>query len=162
MTNRCEHKRTVCRSCLERHIHERVHKEMHDGITCVCTSASSCNVKLGFMDVRKHATQKTFARYDQGLLRRALEDNEEFCWCASPQCGSGQLHGSKTDYPVMKCHVCNFKTCFTHHCEWHSGRSCEQFDRDAALSEEVALRPPNTNVALRARMAWKRTKGVIT
>jgi hypothetical protein len=40
---------------------------------------------------------------------------------------------------VLRCAKCGRRTCFTHRCEWHEGRTCEAYDADARASEEVAL-----------------------
>jgi hypothetical protein len=137
VTSRCESTRTVCERCMERHILQCVEKS-HFAISCVCVSRG-CSQVLGFEDVRKYASKELFSRYDQGLLHSVLERNPEFCWCARAGCGSGQLHIRRAQHPVMRCHACSFKTCFTHHCEWHQGRTCREYDTDARRSDEVGL-----------------------
>mmetsp|Transcript_19579 Transcript_19579/g.45591 ORF Transcript_19579/g.45591 Transcript_19579/m.45591 type:complete len:120 (+) Transcript_19579:497-856(+) len=51
----------------------------------------------------------------------------------------GQIHVGGDDTQILRCHQCNFRTCFTHKCPWHEGRTCEEYDQDGDNSEEVAL-----------------------
>ncbi len=62
----------------------------------------------------------------------------EFRWCAHAGCGAGQLHDGGDAAPVLRCGKCRQRTCFTHRCVWHDGRTCKQYDADARASEEVA------------------------
>jgi len=137
LTPRCAHVRTICKECIERHIAQSIEKQFYE-IRCVCVE-QGCSQTLTAQDVQKHASTRLFTRYDDGLLRSTLEKDPEFCWCARPGCGSGQLHATKNRAQIVTCHVCSFKTCFQHHCEWHSGRTCRQYDTDASNSEEVGL-----------------------
>jgi hypothetical protein len=122
---------------LERHILQCVNKSCFT-VGCVCVS-EGCSQTLTIQEIRQHASKELFERYDLGLLHTNLEKDPEFCWCARNGCGSGQLHSSKDEAPIVRCHACGFKTCFTHNCEWHSGRTCKQYDRDARKSDEVGL-----------------------
>ena len=137
VTARCAKNRTVCESCLERHILQCVEKSCFE-VGCVCVSAG-CREKLTFNEISQHASKELFTRYDDGMLHTQLEKDPEFCWCARTGCGSGQLHIRRSEYPIVRCHACKFRTCFTHHCEWHQGRTCQQYDKDAQESEEVGL-----------------------
>ena len=138
VTSSCTFARTVCEDCLQKHITHSIEKQDGEDIRCICTT-QKCSAKLKHRHVQRYASQETFRRYDEALLRITLERNDEFCWCATSGCGSGQLHVRQHDYPRMRCHVCRQNTCFTHRCAWHEGRSCQQYDRDASNSEEVAL-----------------------
>uniref|UniRef100_A0A7S3P816 RBR-type E3 ubiquitin transferase n=1 Tax=Amphora coffeiformis TaxID=265554 RepID=A0A7S3P816_9STRA len=137
VTIHCATYRTVCKSCLERHILQCVGKSCFE-VGCVCVSAG-CREKLTFHQIRQHASKELFTRYDQGMLHAQLEKDPEFCWCSRSGCGSGQLHIRGSEYPIVRCHAFKFRTCFTHHCEWHQGRTCQQYDNDARKSEEVGL-----------------------
>ena len=138
VTSQCSRDRTICERCLQRHIQEVVVKQDYNNISCICTS-SKCNSKLDYIHVQKYADPHTFRLYDSGLLRQALVKDPEFCWCSREGCGSGQLHSSRDQYPIMRCYECRSKTCFTHCCPWHEGRTCKEYDTDAKRSDEVAL-----------------------
>ena len=137
VTEHCVEQRTVCRECMERHILQCTEKSCFS-IGCICTS-KGCSAKLTFHDMQTNTSPELFQRYDQGLLHRTLEQDPEFCWCACTSCGSGQLHIRRDTYPAVQCHACHFRTCFTHHCEWHHGRTCQEYDEDARRSAELGL-----------------------
>merc|ERR1711959_714195 len=63
----------------------------------------------------------------------------EFRWCSRPACGNGQLVEGAQDNPIMTCHICQHRTCFNHRVAWHSGKTCEMYDRDMAESDEAQL-----------------------
>ena len=140
VTTKCSKfkQRTLCESCLSNHIKQMVMKQNYNNIQCLCNS-DGCNVKYDYETIRKHTTKDVFQRYDVGLLHEALESNPEFCWCSNEGCGSGQLHGQRHNYPRMRCHACSTTTCFTHRCAWHVGRTCQEYEQDAARSDEVSL-----------------------
>jgi len=138
VTSRCASSRTICKSCLQHHIHEIVLKGQYDEIRCIC-SRDGCNLLLQPYEVKAHSDKTTFAAYDVGLLRLVLARDPEFCWCSRAGCGSGQLHAGRHRYPIMRCHMCEQRTCFTHRCEWHSGTTCAEYDEAATRSEEAAL-----------------------
>merc|ERR1711939_149716 len=39
----------------------------------------------------------------------------------------------------MTCAHCRARTCYTHRTEWHEGKTCAQYDKDKAQSEEAEL-----------------------
>jgi hypothetical protein len=118
VTPRCKGSREICVNCLERHIQEEVTgKCRSDNIHCICSAA--CSVLLLHADVQKHATAAVFRAFDTRLFRVAIEKGPEFCWCARPGCGSGQLHALQNTAPIMTCHACGFATCFKHRCAYH-------------------------------------------
>jgi hypothetical protein len=53
-----------------------------------------------------------------------------FTNCLGPSCGSGQIHETGDDQPIMTCDKCHFKTCFTHKMPWHSGQTCADYDAE--------------------------------
>lgn len=139
ITHSCPYARTVCESCLKNHIKHAIMKQAYFNIPCICTSGDHCKTKLKYRHIQRYADTSDFNTYDEGILQECLESDPEFRWCSATGCGSGQLHVRQDSYPRMRCHECRQCTCFTHRCPWHSGRTCEQYDRDASASEEVAL-----------------------
>jgi E3 ubiquitin-protein ligase RNF144 len=126
--------RTVCDSCIQRTIRMEINSKGNTSIKCC---QKDCSVILTYNEVQKWAESDIFERFDASLTRDALERNSEFCWCSHTGCGSGQFHYGRNSY--MVCHACKGKTCFTHRVVQHTGRTCTQYDADAAASEEVAL-----------------------
>lgn len=66
-----------------------------------------------------------FDRYSEAATRRALSAYDEFQWCL--RCGSGQLHCGND--PRFVCCECGYEQCVHHGLPWHSGVTCEDFDR---------------------------------
>lgn len=140
VTSQCSDLRTICEGCLASYLQEQIRGKCDIlNLPCLCTSGSKCPVKLGFAHVRKYALKEIFEQYDDLLSRRLLESQDEFIWCSAKGCGSGQLHASQDLHPIVRCYACSARTCFTHGCTWHQGRTCAQYDQDAGQSEEVAL-----------------------
>ena len=136
----CTHPRTICHQCVQRHIHEEVRgKGQVTDIRCPLVASAECGATLTYGDVQRQASAADFEQYDRLLLLRTLEAMPEFLWCARPGCGNGQLHPDRDRQPIFSCQSCGTRTCFTHRCVWHAGRTCAQYDSDAKASEEVAL-----------------------
>jgi hypothetical protein len=76
--------------------------------------------------VTNSATPEAFSRYDRQLTVAALRETENFHWCLSPSCNSGQI--SNDDCNRFTCVTCQAKHCTQHQVVWHKGESCEQYD----------------------------------
>ena len=138
-TDTCKHaKRSVCDNCLARHVQAEV-SEKGLANRKVCCPQEGCKAIMAHHNVQRWAIASVFETYDTLLLRAHLQSLEDFRWCAWPGCGSGQIHPAMDQNPIIKCIKCKRKTCFTHRCQWHEGRTCRQYDQDAAECEEVAL-----------------------
>ena len=68
-------------------------------------------------------------------------------------CPAGQLHDGGSDYPVMTCHACQQKSCFTHDVPWHSGLTCEQYDAQTSSANTCVL-SPSLAVCYLVRTKW--------
>jgi hypothetical protein len=77
---------------------------------------------------RPHRLQLTGYRYETIALRAAMSEAENFIWCTSG-CGSGQIHESGSDHPIVTCLHCNHRSCFQHNVAWHETLSCEEYDQ---------------------------------
>eukprot|EP01006_Ploeotia_vitrea_P048200 TRINITY_DN67208_c10_g3_i1.p1 TRINITY_DN67208_c10_g3~~TRINITY_DN67208_c10_g3_i1.p1 ORF type:complete len:156 (+),score=19.18 TRINITY_DN67208_c10_g3_i1:53-520(+) len=73
------------------------------------------------------------------LLRQTMMADPEFRWCSAKNCGSGQLVEGGADNPIMRCVECQAKTCYTHRVEWHTDKTCAQYDLDKGESAEAQL-----------------------
>jgi hypothetical protein len=65
------------------------------------------------------------------MTRRTLErDFPNFRWCIGPGCTFGQEHpDSSTTQPIIICSACGFISCSQHNVPWHSGQTCEEFEK---------------------------------
>ncbi|CAG8534958.1 11623_t:CDS:2 [Paraglomus brasilianum] len=120
----CDHADS-CKSCLEKHIESQCNTKVALQVTC---PKPSCRKELGYHDIRKLAQKQLFERYDNLLLRHAIRKLPDFRWCKVANCGWGQEHTTGDDEPVMTCHACNAKSCFTHDVPWHTNMTCDEFD----------------------------------
>lgn len=118
----CKHEPTTCRDCLGRWIHSSLDTSTWDRLKC-----PECPELLGFDDVRRYAPKQDFDRYDTLATRAALESIPNFRWCLSTSCESGQIHDATCT--KFKCTVCRAKHCVYHNVPWHSGETCEEYDR---------------------------------
>ncbi|KAI8308462.1 hypothetical protein K4K61_002622 [Colletotrichum sp. SAR11_59] len=66
-------------------------------------------------------------RYEALALRAAMAEAENFIWCTA-NCGSGQLHDTGTEQPIVSCLHCGQRSCFTHNVTWHENLTCEEYD----------------------------------
>jgi hypothetical protein len=59
----------------------------------------------------------------------------------------------------MRCAKCGRRTCVTHRCEWHEGRTCEAYDADARASEEALLQALQAVVPCPMCCSWVEKNG---
>ncbi|KAF4339988.1 e3 ubiquitin ligase ARI9 [Fusarium beomiforme] len=87
-----------------------------------------CRVQLGLSDVERLADKATFAKYEAISLRTAMGEVENFVWCAH-DCGSGQIHESGSEQPIVVCRKCERRTCSKCDVAWHEDLTCEEYAR---------------------------------
>lgn len=137
----CKHEVTSCTPCLQGYITTALDENQIDNITC-----PECEEEMGHENLRDHATNEQFARYDRLLTRATLNELPNFHWCIRPKCNNGQLHISVNGCTKSICHACNFKACIACDRPYHEGETCEQnsttqkkrTEEDRATAEEVA------------------------
>lgn len=118
----CSHQPSTCRDCLGQWIHSSLDNLTWDRLKC-----PDCPELLNFDSVRRYALKEDFDRYDTLATRAALESIPNFRWCLSASCESGQMHDPTC--PRFKCTACRSKHCILHNVPWHSGETCEAYDR---------------------------------
>ncbi|KAJ4860872.1 IBR domain, a half RING-finger domain-containing protein [Trichoderma breve] len=87
-----------------------------------------CREFLDYTDIQRYADEETFKRYETLALRAAMAEAENFFWCTSG-CGSGQIHESGQDQPIVICLHCTHRSCFHHNVAWHQGLTCDEYDQ---------------------------------
>ncbi|KAK4235516.1 hypothetical protein C8A03DRAFT_36627 [Achaetomium macrosporum] len=122
ITPHCKHRPKTCKECLKHWIDTRLGDGMSDKVTC-----PECSLPLGWHDVKRAAFKATLARYDRQLLHKALRRLEDFHYCLSPRCQSGQIHDAKC--PEFRCGACAARQCVRHNLPWHEGETCEQYNK---------------------------------
>jgi hypothetical protein len=142
-TAMCTHPTNIiCAQCLQKHISEELNNK--GSVTDIKCPVVGCRKFLSYNDVKRGATVKDFARYDTLLTTRLLSTLPEFRWCKVLNCGNGQIHDGDKEAPIMTCHKCKGKSCFTHDVPWHTGITCEEYDKQ--IGQETKA---NTDYLLR-------------
>lgn len=57
-----------------------------------------------------------------------MSEAENFIWCTA-DCGSGQIHDSGSDQPIVTCLSCSHRSCFEHNVAWHQNLTCDEYNR---------------------------------
>ncbi|TFA99438.1 hypothetical protein CCMA1212_008746 [Trichoderma ghanense] len=119
----CEHPPTACLECLERSIRSDLNSKIWTDIRC-----PECRGLLDYTDIQRYADEETFKRYETLALRAAMAEAENFFWCTSG-CGSGQIHETGHELPIVICLHCSHRSCFHHNVAWHQGLTCDEYDQ---------------------------------
>ncbi|KAL0468624.1 hypothetical protein QR685DRAFT_309225 [Neurospora intermedia] len=122
ITSGCNHKPTICNACLSQWIASELETKMWDRIKC-----PECPKSLEFADVQRNASKSVFRRYDDLATRAALGNIPNFRWCKSSKCNSGQIDDVRC--VRFKCKACKNSHCIKHDVPWHSGETCEEYDK---------------------------------
>ncbi|KAL2261053.1 hypothetical protein VTK26DRAFT_4773 [Humicola hyalothermophila] len=122
-TVRCEHPPTVCRDCVQSWLRTNIEGSKWRGLNC-----PECGEVLDYQDVRRCASKEMFERYDYLMTHDVLNGIDEFRFCLSPSCKSGQMHHRDSECPEFRCHACAARHCVRHDVPWHHGMTCEEYD----------------------------------
>ncbi|KAI5202959.1 hypothetical protein AUEXF2481DRAFT_8503 [Aureobasidium subglaciale EXF-2481] len=76
---------------------------------------------------KKMSNKKHFEKYEQGSLRVALAEDDEYRHCFSTTCDAGQLHHGGVDQPIFTCQSCQHKNCVACEIDWHVDETCDQY-----------------------------------
>ncbi|KAI5467019.1 hypothetical protein BGZ63DRAFT_341655, partial [Mariannaea sp. PMI_226] len=98
-----------------------------------------CREQLEYADIQRYANKQTFMRYETLAIRAAMSEAENFTWCTSG-CGSGQIHDSGVDQPIVTCLHCRHRFCFHHSVPWHENLTCDEYDQLLADPENFRSR----------------------
>ena len=130
----CSHALLICSSCITATLLSQMSTRDLERIGC-----PDCNEPWEYAYIQKHTTTEAFQTYANQMTMRFLENDASFRRCLAPGCDSGQLHDEDSG-PIVKCQVCRFQTCFTHRVPWHTGHTCEEYEREIETPEETKKR----------------------
>ncbi|KAL6400662.1 hypothetical protein AUP68_16376 [Ilyonectria robusta] len=134
ITASCTHSPTTCLECIQLSIESDMSSKLWTEIRC-----PECRELLEYADIQRFANKQTFVRYETLALRAAMSEADNFVWCTSG-CGSGQIHESGEDQPIVTCLHCGHRSCFHHNAPWHENLSCEEYDQLLADPENFRSR----------------------
>ncbi|CAG8732298.1 12715_t:CDS:2, partial [Funneliformis caledonium] len=123
ITTNCVHKPVVCTECVRKHIETCIEKQLVE-VPC---PTDGCTKIMERHDIKIFTTNKNFEIYDSLAFTLAIHKIPEFRWCKA-LCGTGQIHLGKA--PIVICHTCNAKSCYTHEVIWHEGQTCEEYEQN--------------------------------
>ncbi|KAF4980603.1 hypothetical protein FZEAL_3416 [Fusarium zealandicum] len=123
VTASCTHAPGTCLDCVQLSIESDLSSKLWTEIRC-----PECRELLEYADIQRYANKQTFARYETLALRAAMSEAEHFVWCTSG-CGSGQIHESGSEQPIVTCLHCRHRSCFHHNVAWHETLSCDEYDQ---------------------------------
>ncbi|KAH8597852.1 hypothetical protein B0O99DRAFT_507675 [Bisporella sp. PMI_857] len=130
VTMNCAHEDKVCFGCLEKYIHVETQSKSLERITQLCCPL--CPEKLSHDNCHTYAAKADFERYnnryDQLLAISAVP---EAAMCLGPSCLSAQVHEGGS---FMTCDACNFQTCIKHNIPWHTGETCDEYDKRVSIN----------------------------
>ncbi|XXG98162.1 hypothetical protein Hte_004483 [Hypoxylon texense] len=122
ITASCEHDATICKECVGQWIVSSMDTVTWDRLKC-----PECPQLLKYENVRAFAPRDAFDRYDTLAAKALLASIPDFMWCLNPKCSSGQIHPAGC--ARAKCHGCKHSLCVRHHVPWHSGETCDEYER---------------------------------
>lgn len=122
ITASCEHDSSICKDCVGQWIASSMDTLTWDRLKC-----PECPQLLKYHNVQAFAPRDVFDRYDTLATRALLSSLAEFMWCLNPKCDSGQIH--PTGCSKAKCFDCRQYLCVQHHVPWHSGETCDEYER---------------------------------
>jgi hypothetical protein len=123
ITATCTHPPGACAGCVQTSIRTDLNVKLWTNIGCL-----ECSEPLDYGDVQRYADAETFKRYEGLALRAVMAEAPNFRWCPS-SCGSGQIHISGADQPIVTCLHCGQRSCFVHEVVWHENMTCREYDR---------------------------------
>lgn len=106
-TSACGHTPQTCSDCLEHWMASEIETKGAEGIKC-----PECPEILTYQDIQRAASPATFINYDELITRATLGTLQDFAYCLSPTCNSGQENPSNANY--MHCYACNYRQCLSH------------------------------------------------
>lgn len=131
-SDNCQHvRRTICNECVYKHTKFTLANIHNTDVTCPEPDCSEKLTYAGIHQILEIGQDKTlFEQYDLEMTVKFLKQMSEFIVCAHPGCNSGQLYDSGPCLSrEVTCIKCQRKTCSFHGIPWHTGLTCDEYDR---------------------------------
>ncbi|KAI8943261.1 hypothetical protein NX059_001281 [Plenodomus lindquistii] len=121
----CAHAPDVCQECFAGWLRSQLDNTSWDRITC---PVKTCRQTITAEEMRTHAPEDVFERYDHLSTRAMLGSIPEFRHCLRAGYDSGQIHDDEDDGNILRCNACGFLACTIHETAFHVGLTCAQYD----------------------------------
>jgi hypothetical protein len=141
ITDGCTHPFSICTKCVHKHIINIVKGGSFAVVASYGNMACpnlSCNSRLQGNEIKRFLNKEEYDRWDRLAFQEWTEAQPEFRWCSQNNCGSGQLvDGGADANSFFRCVKCNNMTCIKHMVPFHSGMSCDEYDKTLAVDEQA-------------------------
>lgn len=129
----CNHVNDICSSCWQLWLDEQL---TAGGAPTADVACAQCHNLLHQNDVQAVASPGIFDRYHRASICLLMSEDENFRWCPSGSCNSGQIHDTGSAGNIFTCTECGHKSCVDCQTEWHAGQSCAAVQEERAALEE--------------------------
>ena len=135
--------KNLCGSCITSSITAQVETRSWNEITCPVVG---CDAVFQYEDIKRHASEQIFDRYDNFLLSQALAGAPDYRVCRRDGCQSGGLYSPLTD-SFITCATCEKQTCVRCDTEYHPGMSCEEHQQELVENQRLQREKAETEAA---------------
>ncbi|OTA55859.1 hypothetical protein K449DRAFT_438423 [Hypoxylon sp. EC38] len=132
LTDKCEHNPSLCLDCVALSINSQIQDATSDNLRC-----PECNEHLRFYEIQRFADPNLFSHYQRRIIDGLISKVDHFIWCPLG-CGTGQIHYSGAEQPLVYCPKDDRHFCFRHRTAWHYDYTCEEYD--AFLADPQSFR----------------------
>ncbi|KAI4869849.1 hypothetical protein F4820DRAFT_443636 [Hypoxylon rubiginosum] len=122
LTRNCAHPSSLCLECVTSYINSQI-----QGTTPEHTRCPECEEQLDYDAIRLFANPELFNLSQRLAIDSLISKQPSFVWCPLG-CGTGQVHPSGADQPLVYCLRCGRHFCFRHRAAWHSDYTCDEYD----------------------------------
>jgi hypothetical protein len=120
----CWHR--FCFDCLR----EFIVGKIRDGeVATIHCPTPNCPHFVTYNEVKHLVDRRTFEKYEEFLLKHALDSDPNCRWCPRPGCHNAMI--GNPNLPMMVCsnEKCQFTFCFNCREEWHADTTCEKYQK---------------------------------
>ncbi|KAI6080352.1 hypothetical protein F4821DRAFT_276212 [Hypoxylon rubiginosum] len=122
LSTSCTHEPSTCLECLTLYINSRISETAAGLMRC-----PECEEQLDFETIHLLARRDLFDQFQRQSIDDLISKVPRFVWCPLG-CGTGQVHPSGADQPLVFCLRCNRHFCFRHRTIWHTNYTCDEYD----------------------------------
>lgn len=99
-------------------------------------SSDACKEPLQHQDLNAVMDSDLYERWAQMSVTRAVDSADDMSWCPNPACGYAFVKDSNEH----KCLKCLKHYCLDCRVDMHTGKTCDQFQRQYAQSQEAIIK----------------------
>lgn len=120
--------------------------------------SSGCENPMSHKDVKTHAPEDVFARFDELSMRSTLSAETNFRYCMAEGCVSGQIHDEGVEANIFNCGACGFRVCTVHNMPSMPARLVSNMTSAKNLERKPVVAPS----AAKKQRVWQRFNAVLS